>query len=259
MSKASEVVARESRPASCGSSGAFRQAAHPLRVVVADDHPVIRAGLRYILERGGMIQVVGEAGDGRAAIEEIGAQRPDVAVMDLSMPELNGIDATRQIRKRYPDTQVLILSVHASENSIMDAVVAGAAGFLLKEAAGPELERAVELVAQKKGYFSPEITSVIVRRIKERGTGRAILSAREREVVHLIAEPHLHEEIASKLFISARTVKSHRGNVMRKLGIRTTVDLIRYAIDQGLVNQYQGPSTLVPVENTPYGVRESTD
>jgi len=202
---------------------------------LADDHPVVRAGLKCVLERSGAVEVVGEVGDGRALMEEVNRQRPDVAVVDISMPELNGIDATRQIRSRYPETQILILSVHASENAIMDAIVAGAAGFLLKEAALSELERAVKLVAGKKGYFSPHVASVIARRVKERGRRRAALSAREREVVHLIAEGHRTTEIATKLFISSKTVKSHRGNVLRKLGLRTTAELIRYAIDAGLI------------------------
>lgn len=206
-----------------------------MRVLLADDHPVVRAGLRHVLQRGDGIEIVGEVADGRALVQAAETLGPDVAIVDLSMPELNGIDATRAIRRVRPACHVLVLSVHCTEDSVLDAIEAGATGYLLKEAADEELGRAVEAVSEGKAYFSPGVSRLLANRITERGKRRSRLSAREREVVQMICEGRHLREIAARLFISPQTVKTHRANAMGKLGSRSTAELVRYAITYGLV------------------------
>lgn len=205
-----------------------------MRVILADDHPVIRTGLRRIFERSDAIEVVAEAGDGRTLLQQVQALNPDVVVLDVSMPELNGIDATRAIRREHPSTRVLVLSIHCTETTVLDALDAGAAGYVLKEAATDEVGQAVEAVARGQGYFSPPVARLLASRVVERGKQRALLSAREREVTQLISEGRRLREIAARLFVSVATVKTHRANAMRKLGTRTTAELVRYAIRGGL-------------------------
>jgi DNA-binding NarL/FixJ family response regulator len=205
-----------------------------VRVILADDHPVIRTGLRRIFERSDAIEVVAEAGDGRTLLQQVQALNPDVVVLDVSMPELNGIDATRAIRREHPSTRVLVLSIHCTETTVLDALDAGAAGYVLKEAATDEVGQAVEAVARGQGYFSPPVARLLASRVVERGKQRALLSAREREVTQLISEGRRLREIAARLFVSVATVKTHRANAMRKLGTRTTAELVRYAIRGGL-------------------------
>jgi len=206
-------------------------------VVIADDHPVVRSGLRRILERGGVTEVLGEASDGEALLGLVEKLSPDVAVIDISMPLLNGIDATLAIRAHHPTTRVLILSMHCRQAMVMDAIEAGAMGYVLKDAADDELERAVLAVAQQKGYFSPAIATLVSARLAARGPHAAPhLSTRERQVLQLISEGRPPREIATQLFISPQTVKTHRSNAMRKLGVRTTAGLIRYAIMHGLAS-----------------------
>jgi DNA-binding NarL/FixJ family response regulator len=208
-----------------------------VRVVLADDHPIVRAGLRHVLEAGGEIDVVAEAGDGRALVQAVETEHPDVAVVDISMPELNGIDATRIVRRQLAPTRVLVLSVFCTETTVLDAIEAGASGYLLKDTATEELERAVLAVAENKAFFSPAVARMLANRLTERGRRRAQLSGREREVVQLIGEGRAFRDIAARLFISPRTVKTHRTNAMRKLGAKTTADLVRYAITHGLASQ----------------------
>ena len=207
-----------------------------MRVVLADDHPTIRAGLRRIFERGGAVEVIAEAGDGRTLLRQVAALDPDVVVVDVSMPELNGIDATRAIRNQHSATRVLVLSVHSTEATVMDALEAGASGYVLKEAAADEVGQAVEAVARGEGYFSPAVARLIANHVVERGRHRTLLSSREREVVQLISEGSRLSEIAARLFVSIATVKTHRANAMRKIGARTTAGLVRYAIRGGLAS-----------------------
>ena len=238
MGRSSSRVPARAEPGSSraypGPEGRDRTRGRRLRVVLADDHPVVRAGLRHILDSGDTIEVVAEAEDGRTLLRRVQALSPDVVVMDVSMPELNGIEATRAIRRQFPTTRVLVLSVHGAEAVVLDAVAAGAAGYLLKETATEELQRAVSAVARGEGYFSPGVAGLLVNRLNERARQRPLLSARDREVVQLISEGERLGQIAAKLFVSIATVKSHRANAMRKLSIRTTADLIRYAIRGGL-------------------------
>lgn len=195
----------------------------------------MRAGLRRILAQDSRFEVVAEAADGRQLLRDVERLRPDVVVVDISMPELNGIDATRAICRLPRPSRVLILSVHCTEATVVDAVEAGASGYLLKEAAEEQLHQAVAALAENKAFFSPAVSRLLANRLLRGSAGRLHLSTREREVVQLISEGHPLREIASRLFISMSTVKSHRANVMRKLGSRTTADLVRYAINHGLV------------------------
>jgi len=205
-----------------------------VRVVLADDHPAIRAGLRRIFEQGDVIEVIAEAGDGRTLLRQVQTLSPDVVVLDISMPELNGIDATRAIRGEHSNTRVLVVSVHCTEATVLDAIEAGASGYVLKEAAADELSHAVQAVARGQSYFSPAVARLLANRLVEGGKQRTLLSAREREVIQLISEGRRLQEIAARLFVSIATVKTHRANAMRKLGTRTTAELVRYAIRSGL-------------------------
>jgi DNA-binding NarL/FixJ family response regulator len=205
-----------------------------VRVILADDHPIVRAGLRHVLERNADILIVAEVGDGRSLLRQVRALRPDVAVVDVSMPELNGIDAARLIRREHPATRVVMLSVHCTESIVHAAIGAGVAAYVLKEAAEEELRHAILAVVRGESYFSPPVARLLAIRLVEQGRDRALLSTREREVVQLISEGCRLSEIAAKLFVSVPTVKTHRANAMRKLGVRTTAELIRHAIRQGL-------------------------
>jgi DNA-binding NarL/FixJ family response regulator len=236
------MVARSRAPARKGQTAPARSAplrpAHGtrIRVILADDHPIVRAGLRHVLERNADIAIVAEAGDGRGLLRQVRTLLPDVVVADVSMPELNGIDAARLIRREHPETRVVMLSVHCTESIVHDAIAAGAAAYVLKEAADEELRRAILAVARGESYFSPPVARLLAIRLVEQGRERALLSAREREVVQLISEGRRLNEIAAKLFVSVPTVKTHRANAMRKLGVRTTAELIRHAIRQGLTS-----------------------
>ncbi len=194
--------------------------------------------MRRCLEATGTIDVVAEAGDGQALLQQVTALSPDVAVVDLAMPGLNGINAARSIRSHQPHTRVLIVSLHCTEATVSDAIDAGASGYVLKEAAIDELVKAVLAVADGNAFFSPLVAKLLVSRLAEQGTGKAKqrLTEREREVVQLITEGDPTRAIAARLFISLETVKSHRANAMRKLGCRSTADLVRFAIVHGLVS-----------------------
>ena len=207
-----------------------------LRVIVADDHPVVCSGLKQILERDSTIEIVADARDGRTLLRQVEALQPDLVVADVTMPDLNGIDATRIIRQRHSGTRVLLLSVHAQEAIVREALAAGASGYVLKEAAGDELQRAVDAVARDQSYFSPEVARLLATRLMEPRKDRPLLSAREREVLQLICEGRRPAQIAAQLFVSVTTVKTHRANAMRKLGARSTAELIRYAIRAGLAS-----------------------
>jgi len=212
-----------------------------LRVLLGDDHVVLRQGLRKILEDRRDWRVVAEAGNGRDAVRQAIELNPDIAVLDIGMPLLNGIEATRQIVRRAPSVRVLILSMHSEQAYVTQAVQAGARGYLLKESAGSELIEAIVAVAAGRSYFSPLVAQVVfddyVKSLVDRGiTDRYdALSERAREVLQLVAEGRSSKEIADVLSISPATVETHRTHVLQKLGLRNTAEVVRYAARRGIV------------------------
>ena len=195
-----------------------------LRILVADDHGIVRSGIRMLIERQEGMRVVAEAGDGAEALELALAERPDIAILDVSMPRLNGTQAAREIRARLPGTAVLLLSMHDDERYMSDAFEAGAGGYVLKSQADADLVDAVRALARGEAFLSPVAAPE-----------QDSLTARELQVVKLIAEAHTNRQIADVLNLSEKTVESHRTNVFAKLGIRDRVELVRYAIRRGLI------------------------
>ena len=212
-----------------------------LRVLLVDDHTVVRQGLRRILEADDGIQVVGEASDGRSAAEMAERLRPHVAVMDVSLPELNGIEATRQIVKRSEGTKVLILSMHLDEVCVRESLKAGARGYLLKDSEDLDLVRAVKTLGQGRSYFSPPISQLLLEGyVSDPVTPRAedglgLLTDREREVLQLVAEGKTNKEIAVRLDVSVNTVETHRKRTMEKLDLHNTAEVVRFALRKKIV------------------------
>jgi two-component system, NarL family, response regulator NreC len=213
-----------------------------LRLVLADDHNMMRSGLRLLLEREAGFSVVGEASDGREAIEITDAQTPDVVVMDVAMPNLNGIEAARRVTTSHPDTSVIILSMHSDESYVLRALNAGARGYLLKDSAESDLIAAVYAVSEGKAFFSPAISKLLVedyvRQLRQRGVEDSyeLLTPRERELLQLLAEGKTTKEIASALNLSPHTVETHRANVLRKLNLNSLPELILYAVRKGVIS-----------------------
>ena len=213
-----------------------------LRILLGDDHTVLRHGLRKILEERRDWHVVAEAGNGRDAVREAVELAPDVAILDIGMPQLNGIEATRQIVRRAPSVRLLILSMHSDQAYVTQAVQAGARGYLLKESAGAELLEAIGAVASGKSYFSPAVAQVVfddyVKTLSEKGITDPydLLSEREREVLQLVAEGRSSKEIAELLSISPATVETHRAHLLQKLRLHNTVEVVRYATRRGIVH-----------------------
>jgi DNA-binding NarL/FixJ family response regulator len=205
-----------------------------MRVLIADDHGVVRSGLRMLLDRQSDIEVVAEAEDGVDALEKVVASKPDVAILDVAMPKMTGLQATYEIKKQAPDTQVLILSMHDDERYLYEALRAGASGYVLKRAAGEDLLDAVRAAARGEPFLTPTAQQTLIRDFLARGE-QPELTPREQEIVKLIAEAHTNKEIAGILHLSEKTVESHRANVLQKLGMRDRVELVRYAIRHGLV------------------------
>jgi DNA-binding NarL/FixJ family response regulator len=205
-----------------------------LRVLIADDHGIVRSGVKLLLDRQPDIEVVAEAEDGVEAVQKAIEHRPDVAVLDVSMPRMTGLQATHEIKQHAPDTQVLILSMHDDERYLFEALRAGAAGYVLKRAADQDLVDAVRAAGRGEPFLTASAQQTLIRNFIERGEQPAELSPREQEVVKLIAEAHTNKEIAEILHLSEKTVESHRGRVLQKLGMRDRVELVRYAIRQGL-------------------------
>lgn len=210
-----------------------------IRVLLVDDHALVRAGLSALLKRLPGIEVVAEAGDGRQALELITRHRPDVVLMDIAMPGLNGLEATAQIKKNFPAVRVMILSMHANEEYVLRALRAGASGYLLKGATLAELELAVNAVARGETYLTPSMSKYVVTEyVRRAGAARdplAQLTPRYREILQLIAEGNTSKEISGKLEISLRTVEAHRAQLMERLDIHDIAGLVRYAIRVGLV------------------------
>ena len=213
-----------------------------VRILLADDHEVVREGLRKLLECRQNLKVVGEARDGREAVEKAKWLKPDVVIMDYGMPELNGLEATRQIVKALPSTEVLILTLYKSEELTVEIVRAGARGYVLKSDSGSDLVEAVNALYQHKPFFSAKVAQMLpkdyLRGIRQRLTRQASrdsLTPRQREIVQLLAEGRCNKEVASRLGISVRTAETHRYKVMRKLQLHAISDLVRYAIRNGLV------------------------
>lgn len=212
------------------------------RIILADDHAVMRTGLRLVLERQSDFQVVGEASDGREAVAMTQKLTPDILVMDIGMPNLNGIEAARQVAAQTPQTAVVILSMHSDESYVLRALKAGAKAYLLKESAESDLINAIRAVYSGKAYFSPAVSRMLVedcvRQLQDREIEDSyeLLTTREREVLQLIAEGKSNKEIASILNLSLYTVETHRGNLMEKLGLHTVPELILYAVRKGVIS-----------------------
>jgi len=213
-----------------------------IHILLAEDHAVMRTGLRLVLERQPDFRVVGEASDGREAVALAQQHKPDVILMDIGMPNLNGIDAARQITTALPQTSVVILSMHSDEAYVLRALKAGARGYLLKESAESDLIAAIRAVHNGKAFFSPAVSRMLVedyvRQLQDREIEDSyeLLTMREREVLQLIAEGKSNKEIANMLNISLYTVESHRGNLMEKLNLHTVPELILYAVRKGVIS-----------------------
>ena len=214
-----------------------------IKVFIADDHALLRDGLRAVLERHPGLEVVGEAGDGREAVKRIEETLPDVVIMDIAMPGLNGLEATRQIRKILPRTKILVLSMYDDQDYIYDLLRAGASGYMLKGSNAADLVTAIESVARGGTFLNPIVAGRVVEGFVGRGeeargasgASETTLTAREREVLQLVAEGHGTAQIAAKLGISPKTVETHRSNIAAKLDIRDVPGLVKYAIKKGLV------------------------
>jgi len=210
----------------------------PIRVLLADDHKMVRAGIRSLLERMPGIEVVAEAGDGREAIQFVREYTPDIVLMDIAMPGMNGLEATQDLTKSQPKVPVIILSIYSDEEHVYQALRAGASGYLLKGAAIEELELAIRAIAQGETYLSPPVSKPVIMEYIRRtniGTGEN-LSPRQAEVLKLIAEGKTMKQIALDLAISVKTVETHRMAVMTRLGVKDVAGLVRYAIKMGLVD-----------------------
>ena len=213
-----------------------------IRVLIADDHKIMLAGLRSLLEKQTDFEVVAEAENGRKAVQMAQGAKPDIVVMDVSMPDLNGIEATTQIVESLPETRVIALSMHSDKRFVMGMLRAGASGYLLKDCASQELANAIQQVAGGKKYLSPEITGVIIDDLllggssEDVATAASQLSAREREVLQLIAEGWSTKQIASHLYVSVKTIETHRRQIMKKLDLHSIADLTKYAVREGLTS-----------------------
>jgi DNA-binding NarL/FixJ family response regulator len=213
-----------------------------IRILVADDHEVVRKGLIGLLAQRPDWQVCAEAGDGRQAVKLAAKFKPNVAILDLSMPELNGLEATRQIRHEVPETEILVFSMYENEQFVRNLLSAGARGYVLKSDVATQLISAVETVARHKPYFTSEIAEKVLEgflklgEITDETVHTGILTAREREIVQLLAESKSNKEVSTILGISVKTVQTHRAAIMRKLGINSVVELVHYAIRNNLVS-----------------------
>ncbi|MDP4115377.1 MAG: response regulator transcription factor [Bacteroidota bacterium] len=219
-----------------------------IKVIIADDHTLVRAGIKSLLESINGVEVIGEADNGRVALKLIEQNQPDIVLLDIAMSELNGLDTAARVSKEFPDVKIMILSMHASEEYVLQALRAGASGYLLKESAPTELELALRAVARGETYLSPVISRHVVedylRRVgSSASSDKAVepfphehLTPRQREILQLIAEGNSTKEIAGKLNLSVKTVETHRMQMMERLNIRDVAGLVRYAIRTGIIS-----------------------
>ena len=212
-----------------------------IKIILADDHKIVRDGLRSLLEKHSGMEVIAEAADGRKALKLVRELKPDVIVMDITMPDLNGIEATRQITSGYPNVNVIALSVHSDKRFVLGMLQAGATGYLLKDCAFEELADAFRAVVESHTYLSPEISDIVIKDYvcQSVAPNRAVtssLTTREREVLQLMAEGSATKTIASTLNVSVKTVETHRLHIMNKLNTRSVAELTKYAIREGLTS-----------------------
>jgi len=209
----------------------------PTRILLADDHAVVRRGFRMILDAQADFEVVGEVSNGREAVEQATGLQPDVVIMDVTMPELNGIEATRRIAESAPRTRVLALSMHRDAVYVREILRAGARGYLLKDSSEGDLVFAVRAIAQGEGYLSPAVSEAVLTDYRKHVTNPVdLLTSREREVLQLIAEGKTNKEIATGLNLSVYTVEAHRGKIMEKLNLHSTGELVRFSLRNGLID-----------------------
>ena len=208
-----------------------------IRILLADDHAMVRKGFRMILEAQADMSIVGEAGNGREAVEQAGILHPDVIVMDVAMPELNGIEATRRLAATSPRSRVLALSMHKDSVYVREILRAGARGYLLKDSIDSDLVSAVRAVAKGDGYLSPAVSDAVLTDYRRHVTDPLdLLSSREREVLQMIAEGKTNKEVAATLNLSVYTIDAHRGKILEKLNLHSTGELVRFAVRNGLVD-----------------------
>lgn len=213
-----------------------------VRILLADDHTVMRAGLRLLLERHEDFEVVGEAADGRQAVEIAAEQKPAVVVMDIAMPQLNGVEAARQILNRDPETAIVMLSMHSDESYVLRSLKAGARAYLLKDSAEADLVSAIQAIIEGKSFFSPGVRALLkedyIHRLAKFGADDTyeLLTAREREVLQLVAEGRSNKEVAALLNLSLYTVETHRTHILQKLNLHSVPDLILYAVRKGIIS-----------------------
>lgn len=213
-----------------------------IRILLADDHNIMRRGLRLLLERQPGFEVVAEAADGREAAERAEATHPDIAVLDIAMPNMSGIEAAQRIRALLPQAAIVILSMHSDESYVLRALKAGAKGYLLKDSAESDLIDAIKAVSEGKAFFSPEISKILVedyvRDMRKRGAEDSyeLLTSREREILHLLAEGKSNKDIATLLDLSLYTVETHRRNLQDKLNLHSLAELILYAVRKGVIS-----------------------
>jgi len=210
--------------------------------LLADDHAIVRKGLRFVLGREPAVEVVGEAADGREAVKLAGELKPDIVILDIAMPNLNGIDATERIIKESSRTAVIILSVHDDESYVLRSLNVGAKGYLLKESAEDDILGAVRTVSEGRPFFSPSIAATLledyVRQLKQRGLQDSyeLLTSREREILQMLAEGKTNKDIATLLNLSTYTVETHRANLMQKLDLHNTAELVLYAVRKRIIS-----------------------
>jgi two-component system response regulator NreC len=213
-----------------------------IRILLADDHTVMRNGLRLLLERQPGLEVVGEAADGREAVELAASAKPDVVVMDIAMPHLNGVEATRQIVNRSPHTAVAILSMHSDESYVIRSLKAGARAYLLKDSAEADLIAAIQAITRGKSFFSPAVSRLLkedyMHQLAEAGAEDSyeLLTTREREVLQLVAEGNSNKDVANMLNLSLYTVETHRTHILQKLNLHSVPELILYAVRKGIIS-----------------------
>jgi len=210
-----------------------------LRVILADDHTLVRAGLRSLVEQLNNVTVVAEAKDGHEVLTLVATHHPDVVLMDLSMPGMNGLEAALRLKKEHPQVRIIVLSMHASEEYVLQALRAGAAGYLVKDSAPLELGLALQAVARGETYLSPPISRQVVdsymQRLGQADEPLAVLTGRQREILQLIAEGSSTKDIARRLNLSVKTVETHRAQLMERLDIHDVAGLVRFAVRHGLV------------------------